>query len=140
LNDARDDQRGSVENLITAESRSQTPIQLLKIIHIRGTMASTAFPWTKLKAETLRSVCRDLGAGATTRRNRDGMIAFLDLAVCSWENMKTDTLQCVCKDLGAASGARRTRDATVAFLEDVARQRVRKCVFSVSLIAATNQL
>ncbi|KAJ7281912.1 hypothetical protein C8J57DRAFT_1298869 [Mycena rebaudengoi] len=36
-----------------------------------------SFPWESLKAETMRNVCKDLGASATTRRNRDGMIAFL---------------------------------------------------------------
>ncbi|KAJ6543931.1 hypothetical protein B0H19DRAFT_1169004 [Mycena capillaripes] len=37
----------------------------------------TSFPWENLKAETLRSVCKDLGADSTTKRNRDAMVAFL---------------------------------------------------------------
>ncbi|KAJ7499452.1 hypothetical protein FB451DRAFT_1549077 [Mycena latifolia] len=40
-------------------------------------MATTSFPWDDLKAETLRSICKDLGAGTDTKRNRENMITFL---------------------------------------------------------------
>lgn len=36
------------------------------------------FPFGTLKEETLRSICKDLGAGAETKRNRDEMVAFLE--------------------------------------------------------------
>ncbi|KAF8064399.1 hypothetical protein FPV67DRAFT_1782666 [Lyophyllum atratum] len=36
-----------------------------------------SFPWDVLKAETLRTVCKDLGASAATRRKREGMVSFL---------------------------------------------------------------
>lgn len=37
----------------------------------------SAFPFHELKAETLRLMCKDLGAGAGVRRKREDMIAFL---------------------------------------------------------------
>lgn len=37
----------------------------------------SSFTWQSLKAETLRAVCRDLGAGPAIKRKRDDMISFL---------------------------------------------------------------
>jgi hypothetical protein len=36
-----------------------------------------SFPWDQLKAETLRLICKDLGAGSAIKRNRESMISFL---------------------------------------------------------------
>ena len=35
------------------------------------------FPWDAFKAETLRLMCKDLGAGASVKRTRGDMISFL---------------------------------------------------------------
>jgi len=35
------------------------------------------FPWDQLKAETLRLVCKDLGASPAIKRNRESMLSFL---------------------------------------------------------------
>ncbi|KAJ6567401.1 hypothetical protein DFH09DRAFT_1471673 [Mycena vulgaris] len=89
-------------------------------------MPSTAFFWNNLKEETLLRVCKDLSAGPETRRNRDGMVAFLRSYVASgggslWGAMKATTLLSACKDLGAGADARRNRDVMAAFLEGVSK-------------------
>ena len=35
------------------------------------------FPWESLKAETLRSICKDIGISLGTKRKREDMIASL---------------------------------------------------------------
>ncbi|KAJ6567405.1 hypothetical protein DFH09DRAFT_1156882 [Mycena vulgaris] len=37
----------------------------------------STFPWENLKAETLRSVCKDLGVASGVKRNRESMITFV---------------------------------------------------------------
>lgn len=38
--------------------------------------ATSKIPWDKLKADTLRAICRDLGANPG-KRKREGMLEFL---------------------------------------------------------------
>jgi hypothetical protein len=38
----------------------------------------SSFPWDTVKAETLRSMCKDLGAGPAVKRNREDMVLFLE--------------------------------------------------------------
>jgi hypothetical protein len=38
----------------------------------------SSFPWDTLKAETLRSMCKDLGAGPVVKRNKENMVSFLE--------------------------------------------------------------
>ncbi|KAJ6567404.1 hypothetical protein DFH09DRAFT_1471684 [Mycena vulgaris] len=40
-------------------------------------VSMSTFPWENVKAETLRSVCKDLGAASGVKRNRERMITFL---------------------------------------------------------------
>ena len=35
------------------------------------------FPWHSLKAETLRTICKELGASSITKGKRDDMVLFL---------------------------------------------------------------
>ena len=74
-----------------------------------------SFPWDQLKAETLRLVCKDLGAGSAIKRNRESMISFLinigdpgctfclcDVLNCSLlnsDNIDSDSCLCYCQQL-----------------------------------------
>ncbi|KAJ7499453.1 hypothetical protein FB451DRAFT_1549078 [Mycena latifolia] len=84
-------------------------------------MPPASFTWATLKAETLRSVCKDLHGAP---RAREGMIEFLDAldSANPWKSMRAKTLQSVCKDLGAVQVSHGKRDAMVVFLSDAANQ------------------
>ncbi|KAJ6463226.1 hypothetical protein C8R47DRAFT_81832 [Mycena vitilis] len=80
-----------------------------------------SFPWKALKAETLRSVCKDLNAGGI-KRTRDAMVAFLQNATASefsWDSLRAATLRSMCRDVGGTAGDLRTSAAMIEFLRDV---------------------
>ncbi|TFY79078.1 hypothetical protein EWM64_g4928 [Hericium alpestre] len=70
---------------------------------------SREFPWTSLKADTLRAICRDLGAGG--KRKKEEMLEFIQGVERNGLEETLKSVEAEEKETPAKAGAKRARPA-----------------------------
>ncbi|KIM72833.1 hypothetical protein PILCRDRAFT_736748 [Piloderma croceum F 1598] len=87
-----------------------------------------SFPWDKLKAETLRTMCKDLGAGPAIKRTKEDMVQFL-------KNIENRGLTAVSQEGGVIS-----KTATIASGDAIDEAKSTKPVAKLPTPSSTEEI